>query len=90
MKNMTSFNDFVNEAKKVDSKKGYMISNKVQNSIKKLCESMLHGEAMEVDKNDDKSQTYEKYMKECGSYMNECMNECMEVYRSGKNWAGTK
>jgi hypothetical protein len=83
MKNLTPFDAFVNEAKKVDPKKGYTISNKVQSSIKKLCESMLHDEACEHDANDDKAQTYEGYMKECGNYMNECMNECTEIYRSG-------
>lgn len=81
MKNLTSFDNFVNEGKNVDPKKGYAISNKVQDSIKKLCESMIHNEAMAYDKTDNKEETYEKYVAECGDYMKECMNECMESYK---------
>jgi hypothetical protein len=84
MKNLESFENFsaTNEAKKVDAKKGYTISNKVQDSIKKLCEDMIHSEAMAYDKNENKDQTYEKYIGECGKYMNEKMYECMESYKS--------
>jgi hypothetical protein len=84
MKNLESFENFsaTNEAKKVDAKKGYTISTKVQDSIKKLCENMIHNEAMDYDKNENKEQTYEKYVEECGSYMKESMKECMESYKS--------
>lgn len=90
MKNLTTFDDFVFEAKKADPKKGYTISNKVQNSIKKLCEGAMHNEAMDHDKNENPKHTYEGYMKECGKYMNECMNEASEVYKASKNTAGMK
>lgn len=81
MNNMKSFDSFINEAK--SPKKEYMISKKVQDSIKNLCETMLHEEAAACDANEDKSQTYEGYINECGNYMKECMSESMEVYRSG-------
>ena len=102
MKKVVSFEKFISEKAEPshqtqkdftadNAKKGTyrsMVSKKVQDSIKNLCESMLHEEAMACDMNEDKEQTYEGYIKECGSYMNEYMNECMEVYRGGKNWTG--
>jgi hypothetical protein len=54
-----------------------MISTNVQDSIKKLCEEMLHPEAKACHEDEMKEHTYESYIKECGSYMQECMNECM-------------
>lgn len=89
MKNIASFDKFeMNE--KVNPKKQFGLTTQVQDSIKKLCEGTIHNEAVKCHENDDKSQTYEKYIEECGSYMKECMNERMEVYRSsGKNTAGT-
>jgi SMC interacting uncharacterized protein involved in chromosome segregation len=88
MKNILAFENFeMNE--KVNPKKQFGLTTQVQNSIKKLCEGMIHNDAVKCHENDDKTQTYSKYIKECGSYMNECMNECMEVYRNGKNTAGT-
>ena len=90
MKNVTSFDDFLNE-KKVNTKKEYALSHKVQDSIKKLCESMLHEEAKKWHEDDDKSHTYEGYMNEAKDCMNECMNECCEVWKaSGASSAGMK
>jgi hypothetical protein len=102
MKNVVPFGEFLNEKAETShqTQKSFvagkpkagtyraMVSKKVQDSIKKLCESMLHEEAMACDMNEDKEQTYEKYITECGSYMNEYMKEAMEVYRGGKNWTG--
>ena len=83
MKNVVSFDNFqINEAKSVNPKKGYTLSTKVQDSIKKLCEGVLHKEAKAAHENDDKSMTYDKCMKEAHNYMKECMNECGEVYKA--------
>jgi hypothetical protein len=104
MKNLNTFESFINEKASTShgtqdsfiagkAKKGTyrsMVSKKVQDSIKKLCESMLHEEACKVDANENKDHTYEKYVKECGSYMNECMSESMEIYRNSKSTAGMK
>lgn len=88
MKNILSFENFeMNE--KVNPKKQFGLTTQIQDSIKKLCNGAIHKEAVKCHENDDKSQTYAKYIKECSNYMNECMNEAMEVYRNGKNTAGT-
>lgn len=98
MKNVVPFNEFMNEKAETSHetqdkfiagkpKEGTyraLVSKKVQDSIKKLCESTLHEDATACDMNEDKSQTYEKYIDECCSYIKECMNECMKSYRSGK------
>ena len=81
MKNVTSFDNFqINEAKTISPKKGYTISTKVQDSIKKLCEGVLHKEAKAAHENDDKAMTYTKCMKEAHNYMKECMNECGNAF----------
>jgi hypothetical protein len=104
MKNLNTFDSFINEKANASqdtqdsftagkAKKGTyrsMVSKKVQDSIKKLCESMLHEEACKIDANENMDHTYEKYMKECGSYMKECMSESMEIYRNSKSTAGMK
>jgi hypothetical protein len=81
MKNLKKFSDFTGEdrieEKSISPKKGFMISTNVQDSIKKLCEEMLHPEAKACHEDEMKEHTYESYIKECGSYMQECMNECM-------------
>ena len=87
MKNLESFDNFVNEAK-IDPKKQFGLTTQVQDSIKKLCEGAIHENAMACHENDDKTQTYEKYIKDCGSYMNECMNECMELYKASAKTTG--
>jgi hypothetical protein len=75
---MKTFNEFQIE-EKLNPKKQYTISNTVQDSIKKLCESVIHEEAKACHE-DETNRTYDSYVKECGSYMNECMNECMSDY----------
>jgi hypothetical protein len=87
MKNVISFDNFLNEAK-INPKKQFGLTTQVQDSIKNLCESVIHENAMACHENDDKSQTYEKYIKECGSYMNECMYERLELYRASAKTTG--
>ena len=81
MKKLVPFSEFTSDDFKVsegvDPKKGFMLSTKVQDSIKKLCEEMLHNEAKTCHEDEIEEHTYESYTKECGSYMTECMKECM-------------
>lgn len=77
---MKSFNQFQKElVEKIDPKRQYSISNNVQDSIKKLCESIIHEQAKACHE-DETNRTYDSYIKECGTYMNECMNGCMSNY----------
>lgn len=71
MKNITSYTEFMNEAK-ANPKKGFMISKKVQDSIKSCCEGMM-AEAKECHENEDPKQTYEGYVNEAMNYLKECM-----------------
>ena len=95
MNNVKTFDSFfeeqsLTESKKINQKKEYTLSNKVQDSIKKLCESHLDKEAKAHDQDETKA-TYEGYMKEAVNHMKNCVNECMEVYRaSGDSSAGMK
>jgi hypothetical protein len=66
-----------------------MVSHKVMEMIKEMCEGMIHNEAKSCHENDDKTQTYEKYCKEAKDYMGSCMSEKMEAYMaSPKGMAG--
>lgn len=87
MKNVESFDNFLSEAK-IDTKKQFGLTTQVQDSIKKLCEGTIHENAKACHENDDKSQTYEKYIEECGSYMKECMSEGLELYRASAKTTG--
>ena len=88
MKNVTTYSEFVNETR-VNPKKQFALTTQVQDSIKKMCEGMIHENVMACDMNEYEDQTYEKYIEECASYMKECMNERLEVYRaSAKSTAG--
>jgi hypothetical protein len=87
MKNVIPFDNFVNETK-TDPKKQFGLTTQVQDSIKKLCEGVIHENAIACHENDDKSQTYERYIEECGSYMKECMSEGLELYRSSAKTTG--
>lgn len=87
MKNLISFDNFINEAK-INPKKQFGLTTQVQDSIKKLCEGAIHENAIACHENDDKSQTYEKYIEECGSYMKERMNEGLELYRASAKTTG--
>lgn len=88
MKNVITFDSFLNEAKD-DSKNQFELTKQVQDSIKEMCEGVIHENAMAFNENDNKDQTYEMYTEKCSSYMNERMCEAMEVYRaSAKTTAG--
>lgn len=65
-------------------KKSFAMTTQVQDSIKKLCESMLHKEAMKHDEDENESHTYESYMNQCADYVKECINECMESWKASK------
>jgi hypothetical protein len=87
MKNVISFDSFVNEAK-IDPKKQFGLTTQVQDSIKNLCKGTIHENAIACHENDDKTQTYEKFINECGSYMKECMSEGLELYRASAKTTG--
>ncbi len=77
---LQNFEDFQTSRKEVkeeiDPKKQFVLSTDVQDSIKKLCEEMLHPEAKAYHDDEDTAHTYNGYIKECKSYLRECMNEC--------------
>jgi hypothetical protein len=87
MKNLVKFEDFA----AVNEKAAYrnLVSHQVQDSIKEMCEGMMHNEAKACHENDDASQTYEAYCNEAENYMKNCLRESMEVYTaSTKTIAG--
>ena len=59
-------------------------SESAKNAMKKMCNEMLHNEAAKWHEDSNEAHTYESYMNEAMKHMNECMNECMEVYRKSK------
>lgn len=53
------------------------MTTQVQDSIKKMCEDVLHPEAKAYHDDEDPAHTYDGYVKECKAYLKECMNECL-------------
>lgn len=77
LKNFKDFQSSNNEVKEdINPKKQFVLSTEVQDSIKKLCIEMLHPEAKKYHDDEDTAHTYNGYIKECKSYLRECMNEC--------------
>jgi hypothetical protein len=87
MKNLIPYSEFVGEAT-VNPKKEFGLTTQVQDSIKNLCKGPIHKNAVACHENEDQSQTYEKYIAECASYMKECMNEGLELYKASQKTTG--
>ncbi len=87
MNNLLPFDSFINETE-INPKKQFELTTQVQDSIKNLCKGSIHKNAIMCHENDDKAQTYEKYINECSSYMKECMNEGLELYKASSKTTG--
>lgn len=71
-----TFESFINECW-TPMVEGYnpAMSEEAKKAIKTICEELLIKEAQTCDEDADPNHTYENYLNECGSYMNECMME---------------
>ena len=68
---MKTYQEHLQESK---SEKQSSISDSTKTKIKKLCET-IHEDAKSYHEDNDSKHTYDGYIKECVSYMNECLAE---------------
>jgi hypothetical protein len=81
MQNITNYESFTQGELKESSdmmmgtQESGAMSPEAKLAVEKLCEAILKKEAEDYHNDENPDHTYEGYMKECGSYLNECMGQ---------------
>lgn len=68
---MKTYKQYLNES---EGKKVSAMTEEAKKHVKEMCEK-LYNEAKAYHDDPHPDHTYESYVKECGDYMNEMMNE---------------